>query len=247
VGRIDVWVNNAMATIFAPLQDIACDRLPARHGGDLPGAVWGTQAALRRMRARRGTIVQVGSALAYRSIPLQAPYCGAKAALRGFTDSLRCELAHDGSRVRVTMVQLSAFNTPQFEWGRTTLARRPRPMGSIFQPEIAARAIYGPPRTSARAVGGLAGGAGDPRHAADARLPRPLLGARAVKGQQSDEPLPPGTPGQPVGAGGGRARRARPLRRAGARSTGAGCRGRPATARSARAPGRSRARRATRS
>ena len=140
-GTIDVWVNNAMATVFA--EALAVAPRDFRRATDVTylGAVWGTLAALRRMKARnRGTIVQVGSALAYRSIPLQAPYCAAKAALRGFTDSLRCELAHEGSGVHLTMVQLSAFNTPQFEWGRTTMPRRPRPAGKVFQPELAARA-----------------------------------------------------------------------------------------------------------
>ena len=107
------------------------------------GAVWGTRAALTRMKPRdRGVIVQVGSALAYRSIPLQSPYCGAKAALRGFTDSLRSELIHDGSRVHLTMVHLAAFNTPQFDWGKTCMDGAPRPLGKIFQPEVAAEAIY---------------------------------------------------------------------------------------------------------
>src|SRR5439155_17135950 len=107
------------------------------------GTVWGTMAALRRMRARdRGSIVQVGSALSYRAIPLQAPYCGAKFAIRGMTDSLRTELLHERSRVRVTMVQLPGLNTPQFDWGRTKLPRRPRPMAPVFQPEVAADAIH---------------------------------------------------------------------------------------------------------
>src|SRR5947207_1465471 len=106
------------------------------------GAVWGTKAALRRMVPRdRGTVVQVGSALAFRGIPLQAPYCGAKHALKGFTESVRTELMHDGSRVRITMVQLPALNTPQFEIGRTKLPRHPRPVPPIYQPEVAARSI----------------------------------------------------------------------------------------------------------
>jgi NAD(P)-dependent dehydrogenase (short-subunit alcohol dehydrogenase family) len=142
-GPIDVWVNNAMATIYAPVSDIPPDDFRRATEVTYLGAVWGTMAALRRMRPRdRGTIVQVGSALAYRSIPLQAPYCGAKSALRGFTDSLRCELLHDRSRVHLTMVQLSGFNTPQFDWGRTTLPHSPRPLGKVFQPEVAARGIY---------------------------------------------------------------------------------------------------------
>jgi NAD(P)-dependent dehydrogenase (short-subunit alcohol dehydrogenase family) len=143
LGPIDVWVNNAMATIFCDFMKI--DPEDFRRATDVTylGAVWGTRAALKRMKLRnRGTIVQVGSALAYRSIPLQAPYCAAKAALRGFTDSLRSELIHDGSRVHITMVHLAAFNTPQFDWGKTCMPGKPRPMGRIFQPEIAARAIY---------------------------------------------------------------------------------------------------------
>ena len=106
------------------------------------GTVYGTLAALRCMRARnRGTIVQVGSALAYRAIPLQAPYCGAKFAIRGFTDALRSELLHDRSRIHVTMVQMPALNTPQFDWCRTRMPREPQPVPPIFQPEVAARAI----------------------------------------------------------------------------------------------------------
>jgi short chain dehydrogenase len=106
------------------------------------GTVYGTMAALKRMRPRnRGIIVQVGSALAYRSVPLQAAYCGAKSAIRGFTDSLRCELLHEGSDVRLTMVQLSAFNTPQFDWARCYMDHAPQPIPPIFQPEVAAEAI----------------------------------------------------------------------------------------------------------
>ena len=142
-GPIDVWVNDAMATIFSWVDDIPAADFRRATEVTYLGTVWGTLAALKRMKARnRGTIVQVGSALAYRSIPLQAPYCGAKAAIRGFTDSVRCELAADRSDVHLTFVALSAFNTPQFDWGRTTLPNRPRPMGKIFQPEVAARGIY---------------------------------------------------------------------------------------------------------
>jgi NAD(P)-dependent dehydrogenase (short-subunit alcohol dehydrogenase family) len=141
-GAIDAWINNAMATTFSPVADITADDVRRATEVTYLGAVWGTMAALRRMKPRdRGVIVQVGSALAYRSIPLQAPYCAAKAALRGFTDSLRSELIHDNSAVRLTMVQLSAFNTPQFDWGRTTMPRRPQPVPPVFQPELAAEAI----------------------------------------------------------------------------------------------------------
>jgi NAD(P)-dependent dehydrogenase (short-subunit alcohol dehydrogenase family) len=193
-GEIDVWVNDAMATIFSPLLQIPPEDFRRATEVTYLGAVWGTMAALKRMKARdRGTIVQVGSALAYRSIPLQAPYCGAKAALRGFTDSLRCELAHDRSRVHITMVQLSAFNTPQFEWGRTTLHKRPRPMGQIFQPEVAARAIYWAATHRRREVwvGWPAVKAIVGQRAMPGLLDR-LLGRTAVQGQQSPEPLPPG-------------------------------------------------------
>lgn len=142
LGPIDVWVNNAMATIFCPLDKITPEDFERATRVTYLGAVWGTMAALKRMKPRnRGVIVQVGSALAYRSIPLQSPYCGAKSALRGFTDSVRSELIHDGSRVRLTMVQLCAFNTPQFEWGRTCMPARPQPVAPIFQPELAAEAI----------------------------------------------------------------------------------------------------------
>jgi len=141
-GPIDVWVNNAMATIFSPLLDIAPEDFRRATEVTYLGAVWGTRAALKRMKPRdRGVIVQVGSALSYRSIPLQSAYCGAKSGLRGFTDSLRAELIHDKSRVRLTAVLLSGFNTPQFDWAKTTLNRQPQPVGTIYQPEVAADAI----------------------------------------------------------------------------------------------------------
>jgi NAD(P)-dependent dehydrogenase (short-subunit alcohol dehydrogenase family) len=191
-GVIDVWVNNAMATIFSDALDIAPADFRRATEATYLGAVWGTLAALRRMKPRdTGTIVQVGSALAYRSIPLQAPYCGAKAALRGFTDSLRCELVHANSRVHLTMVQLSAFNTPQFGWGRTTMSRRPRPMGRIFQPELAARAVYWAATHRRRElwVGWPAAQAILGTRLLPGLLDR-ILGLRAVDGQQTDEPLP---------------------------------------------------------
>jgi len=142
LGPIDVWVNNAMATIFAPTWEIEPNEFRRATEVTYLGTVWGTMAALRRMRSRdRGTIVQVGSALAYRAIPLQSAYCGAKAAIKNFTEALRTELKHDGSRVRITMVQLPAHNTPQFEWGRTRMPRHPQPVPPIFQPEVAAEAI----------------------------------------------------------------------------------------------------------
>ncbi len=142
LGPIDVWVNDAMATIFSPFIEIEPEEFERSTDVTYLGTVWGTRAALRRMVPRdRGTIVQVGSALAYRGIPLQAPYCGAKHAIKGFTESVRCELLHDGSGVRITMVQLPAVNTPQFEVGRTRLPRHPQPVPPIYEPEVAAEAI----------------------------------------------------------------------------------------------------------
>jgi NAD(P)-dependent dehydrogenase (short-subunit alcohol dehydrogenase family) len=141
-GPLDVWVNNAMATVFASVSETTPEEFRRATEVTYLGYVWGTLAALRRMLPRdRGTIVQVGSALAYRSIPLQAPYCAAKHAVHGFTQSLRTELLHKGSGVRVTEVQLPAQNTPQFEWGRAKLSRHPQPVPPIFQPEVAAKAI----------------------------------------------------------------------------------------------------------
>lgn len=143
LGPIDIWINAAMATIFAPVSEISAEEFRRATEVTYLGTVHGTMSALKRMRARnRGKIVQVGSALAYRAIPLQSAYCGAKFAIRGFTDALRVELMHDKSKVGVTMVQLSAFNTPQFQWGRTRLPRRPQPVPPIYQPEVAAEGIY---------------------------------------------------------------------------------------------------------
>ena len=142
LGPIDVWVNNAMVSVFSPISQLEPREVHRVTEVTYLGVVYGTMAALRRMFPRdRGIIVQVGSALAYRSIPLQAAYCGAKHAIRGFTDSLRCELAHDRSRVRVTMVHMPALNTPQFSWVKSRLPRKPQPVPPIFQPEVAARAI----------------------------------------------------------------------------------------------------------
>jgi NAD(P)-dependent dehydrogenase (short-subunit alcohol dehydrogenase family) len=141
-GPIDVWVNNAMATIFCDFLRTAPEDFKRATDVTYLGAVWGSHVALKRMKARNsGVIVQVGSALAYRSIPLQAAYCGAKSALRGFTDSLRSELIHDGSKVHLTMVHLSAFNTPQFDIARNCMGAAAKPVGAIFQPEVAAEAI----------------------------------------------------------------------------------------------------------
>jgi NAD(P)-dependent dehydrogenase (short-subunit alcohol dehydrogenase family) len=143
LGPIDIWINAAMATVFAPVSKISAEEFRRATEVTYLGTVHGTLSALKRMRERnRGSIVQVGSALAYRAIPLQAPYCASKFAIRGFTDALRVELMHDRSKVRVTMVQLSAFNTPQFEWARNRLNGRPQPVPPIFQPELAARGVH---------------------------------------------------------------------------------------------------------
>lgn len=142
LGPIDVWVNNAMVSILAPMSEVTAEEFRRVTEVTYLGYVWGTMAALKRMRPRdHGCIVQVGSALAYRAIPLQAAYCGAKHAIRGFTESVRCELLHDRSRVRVSIVELPGMNTPQFEWVRNRMPRKSQPVGTIFQPEVAARAI----------------------------------------------------------------------------------------------------------
>jgi NAD(P)-dependent dehydrogenase (short-subunit alcohol dehydrogenase family) len=142
LGPIDVWVNNAMVTVFAPVAQLTADEFRRVTEVTYLGSVWGTMAALSRMRPRdRGTIVQVGSALAYRGIPLQSGYSGAKHALQGFLDSVRAELIHDGSGIRVAVVHLPALNTPQFGWARTKMPRAPQPVPPIFQPEVAAEAI----------------------------------------------------------------------------------------------------------
>jgi short-subunit dehydrogenase len=142
LGPIDVWVNVAMATVFAPVSKTTADE--ARRGTEVTylGQVHGMMAALKRMRTRNhGAIVNVGSALAYRSVPLQAIYCGAKAAIRGFTDSLRSEIIHDGLDIQLTSVDLPAVNTPQFDWALNKMGVKAKPVAPIYQPEVAARAI----------------------------------------------------------------------------------------------------------
>jgi short-subunit dehydrogenase len=152
-GPFDVWVNNAMATIYSPFTKISAEDYKRATEVTYLGVVYGTMAALKRMKKQdHGVIVQVGSALAYRAIPLQAPYCGAKFAIRGFTDALRSELLHDRSKVRVTMVQLPAVNTPQFDWGKNHMPMRPQPVPPIFQPEAAAKAIFWAARHKRREV-----------------------------------------------------------------------------------------------
>src|SRR5438132_5348724 len=141
LGPIDIWVNNAMVSVFSPVKELQAEEVQRVTEVTYLGVVYGTLAALKRMLPRdHGAIVQVGSALAYRGIPLQAAYCGAKHAIQGFTESLRCELLHDRSRVHVAMVQLPAMNTPQFDWVKSRLPREPQPVPPIYEPEIAAGA-----------------------------------------------------------------------------------------------------------
>lgn len=194
LGPIDVWVNNAMVSVFAPLTEIAPADFRRVTEVTYLGYVYGTMSALKRMVPRdAGSIIQVGSALAYRGIPLQSAYCGAKHAIQGFTESARCELIHDRSRVRISMVQLPALNTPQFHWVRTSLERRPQPVPPIYQPEVAARSIVWladnyrreisvAPTTSAAIVGDkLASGLLD--H---------YLGRTGYESQQADDPIESG-------------------------------------------------------
>ena len=142
LGPIDIWVNVAMATVFAPVSRLTAAEVQRATAVTYLGQVYGMMAALRRMTPRnRGTIVNVGSALAYRSVPLQAAYCGAKFAIRGFTDSLRSEILHDKLAITLTMVDLPAVNTPQFNWALNKTGQRAQPVPPIFQPEVAARAI----------------------------------------------------------------------------------------------------------
>jgi NAD(P)-dependent dehydrogenase (short-subunit alcohol dehydrogenase family) len=143
LGPIDVWINNAMVSVLSPALDMTAEEFRRVTNVTYLGYVYGTLAALRRMQPRnRGVIVQVGSALAYRAIPLQSAYCGAKHAIQGFTESLRSELIHDGSRVHLTTVQLPAVNTPQFSWIKSRMPRHPQPVPPVYQPELIARAIY---------------------------------------------------------------------------------------------------------
>jgi NAD(P)-dependent dehydrogenase (short-subunit alcohol dehydrogenase family) len=195
-GAPDVWVNCAMVTVFSPTWRITPDEFRRVIATNYLGTVHGTLAALKRMRAAgRGTIVQVGSALSYRAIPLQAPYCASKFAARGFTDALRCELLHEGSPVHLTMVHLAAMNTPQFDWARTHMECAPQPVPPVYQPEVAARAIVwaasarrrevyvGAPTLQAIWASRLAPGLADR-----------LLARSAWRGQLTDGPLAPDRP-----------------------------------------------------
>ena len=197
LGEIDVWVNVAMTSVLAAFVDIEPEEFRRVTEVTYLGYVYGTKAALDRMRPRnRGAIVQVGSALAYRGIPLQSAYCGAKHAIQGFHDSLRTELLAEHSGVHVTMVQMPALNTPQFDWVRSRLPRRSQPVPPIYQPEVAARAVrYAadhPQRreywVGATTVGTIVGNAVVP-----GLLDR-YLAKTGIKGQQVDEPEDPDRP-----------------------------------------------------
>lgn len=143
LGPIDVWINDAMVTVFSPVWRMTPEEFRRVTDVTYLGFVHGTMAALRHMRpANKGTIIQIGSALAYRGIPLQSAYCGAKHAIRGFTDSLRSELSHERSRVKLMMLQLPAVNTPQFDWARAHMSRSPRPVAPVVEPEVIANAVY---------------------------------------------------------------------------------------------------------
>jgi NAD(P)-dependent dehydrogenase (short-subunit alcohol dehydrogenase family) len=194
LGPIDIWINNAFAGIFARLLETAPEEFRRVTEVTYFGQVYGTRAALRRMLPRdRGTIVLVGSALAYRGIPLQSAYCGAKHALQGFQDSLRAELIHDRSRVNLVMVQLPAVNTPQFDWVRARLPGRPRPLGAIYQPEVAARAVWfaAHRRRKEVVVGAPALEAILGDKIASGLLDR-YLARTAVEGQYDEVPIEPG-------------------------------------------------------
>jgi NAD(P)-dependent dehydrogenase (short-subunit alcohol dehydrogenase family) len=197
LGPIDVWVNDAMTTVFAPFKDITTEEFAQVTRTTYLGTVNGTAAALRRMLPRdSGVIVQVGSALAYRSIPLQSAYCGAKHGIAGFTSSLRTELLHDRSRVRVTMVQLPAVNTPQFEHCVARMPNEPQPVPPIYEPEIAARTIVWAARHPRREywVGASTVGTILANRVIPCLLDR-YLARTNYKAQQTERPLPQGRRG----------------------------------------------------
>lgn len=195
LGPIDVWVNNAMTAVFAPFLKVTAEEYERVTQVTYLGAVNGTRAALRRMVPRdRGRVVQVGSALAYHGIPLQSAYCGAKHAIKGFTDSVRTELMHDGSAVSVGMVQLPAMNTPQFRIVRSRMPEKPMPVPPIYAPEIAARAIVwmaGRPRRRELWVGGITYAAILAGRLAPGLMDR-YLARTAVDAQLTGEPADPG-------------------------------------------------------
>jgi NAD(P)-dependent dehydrogenase (short-subunit alcohol dehydrogenase family) len=191
LGPIDVWVNVVMTSVFAPVHEVTAAEFRRVTEVNYLGFVHGTLSALHRMRPRdRGTIVQVGSALAFRGIPLQAAYCASKHAIQGFHESLLTELAHDDSGVRASMVHLPAVNTPQFEWVRTRLPRHPQPVPPIFQPEVAAQAIVWAAEHAPRQL--MVGASTVGTRYANVVAPKLLdwwLARSAYDDQQTDEPI----------------------------------------------------------
>jgi NAD(P)-dependent dehydrogenase (short-subunit alcohol dehydrogenase family) len=210
LGPIDIWVNVAFTSVFAPFPQIRPEEFRRVTEVTYLGYVYGTRAALDRMLPRdRGTIVQVGSTLAYRAIPLQTAYCGAKHAIQGFTEAVRCELLHQRSRVRITMVQLPAVNTPQFDWVLNRLPNRPRPVAPVYQPEVAARAVLyaaDHPRRREYWVGGSTVGTLVANRLVPGLLDR-YLARTGYEAQQTDQPADPDRPvnlWEPVDGRGGR-------------------------------------------
>ncbi len=196
LGPIDIWVNDAMVSVFSPFKEMTAEEFRRVTEVTYLGFVYGTMAALKRMLPRdRGTIVQVGSALAYRSIPLQSAYCGAKHGIIGFTDSIRCELIHDGSNVHITVVNMPALNTPQFGWVRNKLKNQAQPVPPIYQPEVAGRAIYWAAHHHRREV--WVGGSTAAVIFGNKFFPRLgdlYLGKTGYKSQQTDERKDPNQP-----------------------------------------------------
>src|SRR5688572_2431192 len=192
LGPIAIWINNAMVSTFAPVASLTAGEIRRVTDVTYLGAVHGTLAAFRRMRVRDcGTIVQVGSTLAYRAIPLQAPYCAAKHALKAFSESLRVELLHEGSQVKLTMVQLPAVNTPQFDWTLSRVPGRPRPLAPVFQPEVAADAILYAARHAPRElkVGAAVAGTIWLNKFVPGLIDR-VLASRGFEGQQEAQSVP---------------------------------------------------------
>jgi NAD(P)-dependent dehydrogenase (short-subunit alcohol dehydrogenase family) len=193
LGPIDIWINNAMNSVMSPVKEMRPEEYKRVTEVTYLGAVYGTLSALKRMLPRdHGSIVLVGSALAYRGIPLQSAYCGAKHAMQGFADSLRTELMHDNSNVRLTMVQLPGVNTPQFTWVRTRMPRTPKPIGDVYTPEVAAESIHWAAHNERRelivgmpAVKSIIGNKFVPQYADW------VLSREGFEGQQTDQPVDP--------------------------------------------------------
>jgi NAD(P)-dependent dehydrogenase (short-subunit alcohol dehydrogenase family) len=209
LGPVDVWVNSAFSSLFAPFSEISADEFRRVTEVSYLGYVYGTMAALARMRPRNsGAVVQVGSALAYRGIPLQSAYCGAKHAIQGFTESVRCELLHEHSGVAITMVQLPALNTPQFRWLLSRMPRQAQPVPPIYQPELAARAVLRAadhPHRREYWVGGSTVATLLANAVAPGLLDR-YLARTGVRSQQTDDPRRPDQPAnlwQPADGRGG--------------------------------------------